>query len=145
MESRPARRTLTRRRSFRSSRRPGGRHYPSGQFRTVNTGASTISVSRIWRQGHCRRRRLPVDWWRTRPGPSLSLYSTPPATAGGILAGALRIQWQRRSGLPGPQWKQVKDDVASQKSSEVDWADVVSRPNVAIQAHYAVVRQSGVV
>ncbi|XAO36851.1 tail protein [Pseudomonas phage WP1] len=114
------------------------------KFNTMNTGASTINVSGLGAKAIVGAANFPL----TGGEPGQGLIAEPVFDAAGdrwrILAGAPRIQaGNADQDYQAPSWKQVKDYVASQKLTEMDWADVVNKPNVAIQDTTPMVRQPG--
>lgn len=104
------------------------------KFNTVNTGASTINVSGLGAKAIVGAANFPLTGGELGQGLIAELVFDAAGDRWRILAGAPRIQvGNADQDYQAPSWKQVKDYVASQKLTEVDWTDVVNKPNVAIQ------------
>ncbi|HGT1775964.1 TPA: pyocin knob domain-containing protein [Pseudomonas aeruginosa] len=104
------------------------------KFNTMNTGASTINVSGFGAKAIVGAANFPLTGGELGQGLIAELVFDATGDRWRILAGAPRIQvGNADQDYQAPSWKQVKDYVASQKLTEVDWADVVNKPNVAIQ------------
>lgn len=104
------------------------------KFNTMNTGASTINVSGLGAKAIVGAANFPLTGGELGQGLIAELVFDAAGDRWRILAGAPRIQvGNADQDYQAPSWKQVKDYVASQKLTEVDWADVVNKPNVAIQ------------
>lgn len=104
------------------------------KFNTMNTGASTINVSELGAKAIVGAANFPLTGGELGQGLIAELVFDAAGDRWRILAGAPRIQvGNADQDYQAPSWKQVKDYVASQKLTEVDWADVVNKPNVAIQ------------
>ncbi|QIQ64772.1 tail protein [Pseudomonas phage Epa13] len=104
------------------------------KFNTMNTGATTINVSGLGAKAIVGAANFPLTGGELGQGLIAELVFDAAGDRWRILAGAPRIQvGNADQDYQAPSWKQVKDYVASQKLTEVDWADVVNKPNVAIQ------------
>lgn len=104
------------------------------KFNTVNTGASTINVSGLGAKAIVGAANFPLTGGELGQGLIAELVFDATGDRWRILAGAPRIQvGNADQDYQAPSWKQVKDYVASQKLTEVDWTDVGNKPNVAIQ------------
>lgn len=104
------------------------------KFNTMNTGASTINVSGLGAKAIVGAANFPLTGGELGQGLIAELVFDAAGDRWRILAGAPRIQvGNADQDYQAPSWKQVKDYVASQKLNAVDWADVINKPNVAIQ------------